>query len=347
MKIAHLLASHAEYGGLEKHVIELASFQARQGHEVCVLVSKEMAPRLPEELGVELVTWKRSRRDPRLIGELVKVLRKVAPDVVHAHAHKVASLVPKLLRKTGLPIVGTAHNIKRRVDGFEACDAVISPSQQVAESLGSVPVTVIWNAVPAFELAWKEEAEALNPPFRGDGKTIFCAVGRFVQAKGFHLLLEALKEVPSACLWLVGEGSDREELQKQSAELGLETRVWMPGSVSQEEAVGLMGLADLFVISSLNEGGPYTMAEALRAGCPVMSTRVGFVPEFLESSQLFESISVTAMVEGLQRFQANPERYREGMAAVIERANQELDLSGMAHKVEQVYARVLSEKRSS
>lgn len=341
MKIAHLLASHAEYGGLEKHVIELASAQIDEGHKVSVLVSEEIKAHLPPEIDTRVVRWTRSRRDPRLVWELVRTIRQLSPDVVHGHAHKVASLAPALRRKLNVPMVGTAHNMKRRVDGFAAYQAVTAPSRQVADTLGGLPVSVIWNAVPPFDPAWMQSAKNLQPPFASGKRTVLCAVGRLVPAKGFDLLLDALATLPDVGLWLVGEGPKRDELVQKIGDHALGERVWLPGAVSQEEAIGLMAMADLFVISSRNEGGPYTMAEALRADCSVISTRVGFVPEFLAGNQLFAEVSAPAIAKGVQEFLADPVRYREEMTPVIARANKELDLSGMAQKVMQVYESVL------
>lgn len=175
---------------------------------------------------------------------------------------------------------------------------------------------------------------------------MFYAAGRFVEAKGYDLLVEAFAKLPRGKLWLVGEGSEGEALRRRVQDLGLGERVWMPGFLKPEEVRGLMGLADCFVVSSRNEGGPYTLAEALRAGCPVVSTRVGYAPEFLGAGQLCESVSVEAIAEKLNLVLANPESYRGKMEPVFELAERELDVRRMVAKVLAVYEGVLARRSS-
>ena len=131
---------------------------------------------------------------------------------------------------------------------------------------------------------------------------VIMAAARFVAAKGFDLLLQAVAKIPDLNLWLIGDGPDRTALEKLVKDLDMENRVWMPGNLARNEVIGLMKKCDLFVISSRHEGGPITLAEALVNRCPVISTQVGFAPELLNAEHLIEEVSVEAMTKKLSQF---------------------------------------------
>jgi glycosyltransferase involved in cell wall biosynthesis len=113
---------------------------------------------------------------------------------------------------------------------------------------------------------------------------------RLVPAKGHSILIDAFarisQEAPDAELSIFGYGSLEAELSAQIARLGLEGRVRLEGRTDDSPAA-LAGL-DVFILSSVNEGLPLVILEAMAAGLPVLSTSVGGVPEILpkESSWL-------------------------------------------------------------
>ena len=340
-KICHILAGNGTLGGLEKHVIDLSATQAARGFEVSVLTTAALAPHFDERVNVVPVRLDRSRLDPRLRSEIRQALRLLDPEVVHAHANKSAATVGKLLSSLPCRSVATVQNIKKNQTMFGDFDQVITASQMVADTL-DVPATVIYNSIdrPNFDL--KREAEALNPPFRDLGKPILYAAGRFVEAKGYDYLLEALAEVPEAHLWLVGDGPDKQMFNEMIARLGLKERVWMPGFLPVSQVLGLMTRADLFVISSRREGGPYTLAEALRYRCGVVSTRVGYAPEFLKDGQLCESASSSGVAAGLKRALDDLDAYKSAMLPIFEHADIDLDIETMVDRVIAVYEKAMA-----
>lgn len=341
MKVLHLFGSYSEEGGLEKNVMDLAAGQAEEGWDVCAGVSGRFLEAFAEEVEVREVNWRLSRRDPRLSRSIKRLVRELQPDVIHCHANKPSEIVGRIGNSLSAVVVATVHNIKKRISVFEKMDAVIAPSQLVADSLGGIPAKVVWNAVAPFDEIWRERAKALRPPGLEGATPIFLAAGRFVRAKGYDLLIDAFSQIEQVQLWLVGDGPDREALAALVRTKGLSRRVWMPGFLTPEEVRGLMGLADCFVISSRNEGGPYTLAEALRARCAVLSTRVGYTPEFLQSEQLCDEVSVGALIRGIKRFCENESAYKEGMRDIFELAEQELDTKKMVRKVNGVYRGLL------
>jgi glycosyltransferase involved in cell wall biosynthesis len=268
--------------------------------------------------------------------------RNAPAPLVHAHANKAGAMV-RALRKflPGVKRVATVQNIKRSSKPFRDYDAVITASAQVRDSLGGIPATVVWNSIAPPPEGTREAAMATNPPFLTGDEPVFCTVGRLVPAKGMDLLLEAMAEVPGFKLWLVGEGLQRAELEAIIDKHGLANRVWMAGH--RNDAVGLMGCAELFIVASRNEGGPYTLAEALHMRVPSISTRVGFASEFLPEEVMMETHSVAELVRGLKLAVADLPRLREWCEPSFELVAREVTLEAMTRKVFEVYARVLGE----
>jgi glycosyltransferase involved in cell wall biosynthesis len=109
-------------------------------------------------------------------------------------------------------------------------------------------------------------------------KKVIGIVGRLAEQKGHKVLLEAMteviKEVPDAILLVIGEGPDREKLERIAKIGGLEDKVCFLGAKSQEDVFRLYGTMDVFAMPSLYEGFGLTAAEAMAASLPVVGTQI-------------------------------------------------------------------------
>jgi glycosyltransferase involved in cell wall biosynthesis len=337
-RVCHVLASVGEKGGLEKNVIELANRQAELGHAVAVVADRTMRGHFSPVVRFHGHPMGAGRSNPLNLRRLRAAILEAEPRVVHAHANKAAAMVRSIRdRLPGIRRVATVQNIKRSARPFRDYDAIITASAQVRDSLGGLEATVIWNSIDPPPPGTAEAARATGPPWLGGDQPVFCTVGRLVEAKGMDLLLRASARVGGFKLWLVGEGIQRPMLERMVGELGLGERVWMAGH--RDDAVGLMGCSDLFVVSSRNEGGPYTLAEALHMRVPSISTRVGFAPEFLPPAALMETHSVGALERGLQHALADPAGLRNRLEESFELVSREVTLEAMTDKVLAVYER--------
>jgi glycosyltransferase involved in cell wall biosynthesis len=112
------------------------------------------------------------------------------------------------------------------------------------------------------------------------GGLVACSAGRLIQGKGFDLLIRAFhgaaRDRPEWSLLILGEGEDRTRLEGIIRELGIQDRVHMPGRVKNPS--DYMASSKLFVLSSLHEGFPNALIEAMAVGLPVISTNCPFGP---------------------------------------------------------------------
>jgi glycosyltransferase involved in cell wall biosynthesis len=109
----------------------------------------------------------------------------------------------------------------------------------------------------------------------------FGAVGRMVPVKAHAILIEAFSKIagrlPEAELRIVGGGPLEDDLREQVRQAGLNDRIRIEG-LNHQIADVLQDL-DVFVMSSTSEGLPLVILEAMAAGLPIVSTRIGGVPE--------------------------------------------------------------------
>src|SRR5205814_1768488 len=161
------------------------------------------------------------------------------------------------------------HVITVSRDLFQICRALrISPER----------LHLIENAIDTEEFRRVCRPEEL--PSRAQvprGRLVIGAVGRLSEEKGFDLLIrvveQLVKEGYDLELWIAGEGSERERLEMQIARTGFGSRFRILGF--QEDARNLFQAFDIFCLSSLREGLPNVVIEAMAMEVPVVATRRG------------------------------------------------------------------------
>jgi glycosyltransferase involved in cell wall biosynthesis len=145
-----------------------------------------------------------------------------------------------------------------------------------------------------------------------EGRFLIGAVGRLAPEKAFDLLIRAVGKLVAAShdieLAIAGEGPERERLQALVDCLGLEDRVSLLGHRS--DMVALYQAMDVYALSSLTEGLPNVLLEAMALETPIVATRVGGVPRLIEDGVdglMVEPRSVDALVVALDRLLRDPE----------------------------------------
>jgi predicted dehydrogenase/glycosyltransferase involved in cell wall biosynthesis len=225
-------------------------------------------------------------------------LRRAGIDLMHVHAGIgwEGNALARAGHAAGIPVVRTEHlpylitdpkqgDIYR--EALAVVDRVIAVSDAAADSFRRVGVaahklSTIRNGIHAPEpTSSREQIRADLGVAQSD--LFVLTVARFTPQKGHSLLLAAMNEVttsvPSARLFLAGDGHERAAMQRVAAELGLIDRVFFLGE--RDDVANLLAAADLFVSPSLFEGLPLAVLEAMALAVPVVATRIGGTTEAL------------------------------------------------------------------
>ena len=291
------LVDNLNAGGLERMAIDLGVAHRAAGHASAIFCLGEAGALAAQarERGLDVEAFD---KPPRLhfptLWKLVRALRRRGGvEVMHAHNpgnHHYATAAAKL---AGVPVViNTRHGVSassgQRYNeryfrwSLPWTDKVVyvsSDSERYYTGAGIVPAgrgVTILNGTPLGPFL----AAPAREPSR-DGRLRLVTLGRLVPVKGHAMLLaafaEVVKWVPDTELRIYGAGELQGELEAQIARLRLGDRAFLPGET--REVARVLSEADVFVFSSTSEGLPMVILEALASGLPIVSTRVGGVPE--------------------------------------------------------------------
>jgi sugar transferase (PEP-CTERM/EpsH1 system associated) len=360
--VAHLIY-RLDIGGLETLLVDAINRMPahRYRHAViCLTDYTEFAQRITRpgvELyalhkppGLELVTHKR----------LFKLLRTMRPDVLHTynlgtieyHATALLARVPVRVhaehgRDASDPHgINRKHNLLRRLL-VPAIDRYVPVSRDLARWLrGTVgipqsKIELIDNGVDTER--FRPATEASNEAWNAPDAFVIGSVGRLQDVKdqatlidAFALLRNMLPEQRERLrLVLVGDGPLRARLAQQIADGGLQDCAWLPGARS--DVAPVMRSFSLFALSSIAEGTPVTILEAMASGLPVVSTAVGGIPDLVQdgvSGALVPPGDAQRLAEALATYVLDAERTRLHGAAGRARIEQQYSVSAMlAHYV--------------
>lgn len=336
MRVALVLASYGE-GGLEKHVVELASGLLRRGLEVCLVAHPMYGSRLPAGVEFLPIDLTAHRRHPLALLRLLRLLRKARPQIIHAHGSKAASMISPLLPfLPNMRSVATLHSRKKNIRMFSRFERVIAVSRIAAANLKHPGIRIIHNGV-APDTGTAAPALDAWPTLAAHPRVL--AVGRLVPVKGFDLLVRAWKNV-DAQLAIAGEGFERANLERLIWETGQQDKIVLLGQ--RNDVPALLRAADLFVISSHYEGGPYTLVEALQHRVPVVSTAVGAAVEILPAPFICATGDPAALAEGVTCALRDLEQARRAHESAFRNALTELTFEHLLDSTISVYEELLN-----
>jgi glycosyltransferase involved in cell wall biosynthesis len=230
---------------------------------------------------------------------LIRLLRREKVDILHTHMYsasrfgRIAGLI------AGVPVmIATDHGHDPWKRWWHVAfdrvmlrytDLRIGVSQDVADAIRAYEnpspekLAIIPNGVdPArFEVPETERARVRAELGIAEGVPLVGAVGRLVEEKAFHVLIEAISKLavtsPGVRLVLVGDGPLRAELERCADDLGVSERVIFAGM--RMDVPSVLAALDVFAMSSKSEGLPVVLLEAMAAGKPIAATKVGGIPE--------------------------------------------------------------------
>ena len=293
IRVAYVIPG-LHYGGMERLLHDLTKALPPRGFEVHVVVVVgfgRFADGLREVADLHQVP-PMSKLSLIYPGQLIKVLRRVAPDVVHSHTG-VWFKASRAARLAGVPVViHTEHGRRvpervtdRLIDNLasRSTDLIIAVSEALAEVLRRRVVhdqrrlRVITNGVDVDRLRPPLDAASLRRVLDiPAGTPVIGSIGRLEPVKNYRLALRAFARIeeldcgPPPLLVLVGDGRERGMLEELATALGIAGRVRFLGW--RDEVERLYGAFDLFTLTSRSEGTSISLLEAMSMGlCPVVT----------------------------------------------------------------------------
>jgi glycosyltransferase involved in cell wall biosynthesis len=327
-----------DVGGPATHAPEVADFLHARGHDVEVLTTAAGPP----DVRPYPVHWVPRRLPPlRRYARGAALAARAArrADVVYSTGMigrtRVGALLgraPRVVKLTGdpayeralryglttLPLDAFQRSRGLRIAALRAVrDAALSgaslylcPSEslrRIASGWRLAPerVRVLPNPVSSPDTGDRDELRRKH----GFAGPTLVAAGRLVRQKALGVALEALRGCEGVELVLAGDGPERERLEAQARELGLETRTRFLGAQPRETVFELLAAADAVLLSSDWENFPHAVVEGLAAGTPVIATDVGGVGEIVTdgvNGLLVPSQDPAALADAIHRFLGDP-----------------------------------------
>ena len=371
MDIVQLLAP-GPFGGLERVVTLLSIGLARRGHRVlaALLVEAEQKeqPGLAtalEHAGIRVELICAPHRAYRQERELVRrFLKAERPDVVHTHGYHADVLLRSVAQRLGLPVVATVHGfttggIKNRIfewlerRSLRRMDLTVAVSDPLARRLieSGVPADrtrVVRNAyAPPGEFLSRDQARGRLG--LGSRDQVIGWVGRVSPEKGPDVMLEGLlcMATPGAKLCVIGRGRLQAAMEQRVEQLGLTGRVLWRGAIP--DAWQLFRAFDVYCMSSRTEGTPMALFEAMAAGVPVVTTRVGGIPDVVSDREawLVPSGEPAALAAALDQALGDPAERARRIEAAASRLARDFALEPWLERYEAIYRSVTTPRKGS
>jgi glycosyltransferase involved in cell wall biosynthesis len=300
-------------GGAERVFVNIVNnIQGDIQPFVVVLGNKEgFAHELKDSLEVYYLN-KKNRWDVFwLVIRLASIMREKKPDVILSFGYYANHLVvwtghifgikipicireqtetTSSLNRANLPVI--RKNLLKMT--YKKADKVIAVSYKLKNSLINRyglkrdNIKVIYNPVDLNKMTTFASEDVAHPWFHEQDIRLIVAVGRLVEAKGFSYLVDAfsfvLKTIENVRLIIIGEGDGRLILEKMIFQLGLKDKVALLGY--QRNPYKFMARSDIFVLSSIYEGFPNVLLEAMACGVPVISTSCPSGPDEIINDQV-------------------------------------------------------------
>lgn len=334
IRVMHFVCGEYERGGMQKHVLDLASSQRAAGDEVAIAAHDTFRAHTPAGVEFFPIDTMRNRRDRALREDLRGLLAAWKPGVLHAHAGKASEIAASLMP---LPCAGvsTVHGLKNNLRAPARFERVIAVSEFAARRLPPEKTRVVLNGC-AMRTGGIATRETLRDFFGGAGdEPIAIAVGRLAPVKGFDTAIRAWREIQHGRLLIVGDGPERGRLERMVDKHRLRGRIVLAGE--RPDGAELIGQSDLLVAPSQREGFPYVVVEALLQRVPIVTTHTSGAAPVLPESSLVPPGRPRLLAEAIKRSLNEPGATRAAFAPVFERAASELTLEGMTRATRGVY----------
>lgn len=344
MKIGIIHDYQPDLGGTTEVVIRMARALKRRGHSSNLITHPESWIRERDKENIELVSAPKFKitfmqyipHNSIKVAKIVSLYRRHHIELCHAHYALPYGLVAYLAKQTcGIPYIITLHGTDiHRLASMPSLKPVMKLCLDNADSVTSVceylksratrkldleiPITVIPNFVDTRRFHERPAPGDLRKEFDIPiGHPVVTHVSNYASIKNTLIIPEiaplVLERHPRTIFLMVGQelgetGYDLEKLREKVSQLGLDSHFRFVGR--RRDVPWILNLSEISLLTSFNEGSPLAVLESLATGVPVVSSRVGGVPELVRHG-------VNGfLVEG-QRI----EKYAQYISTIIEQPN--------------------------
>ena len=277
------------------------------------------------------------------------LIRNKKVNLLHCQGFLSSFLGFFLSKLTRIPYITTVQRLERKGNPLKtlvyrraACAIAVSLAvKKYFEEIGAKNIEVIPNGVDLrrFENLNREGSRhklGLKDEF------VIMTVARLEKVKGIKYLIGAMARsdlLGRSHLLIIGDGSERENLESLAEELGLKERVKFLGQISNEKIPEYLAAADCFVLPSLKEGFGIVILEAQAAGIPVIGTRVGGILDIIEDQKtgiLVKPKNPKVIAQAISKIYSQPE-FAKDLAQNAKANLEKYDWDKIAERVYKVY----------
>lgn len=291
-----LFVPSLNHGGVQRVLLTLANGFAEQGWRTDLVLANAAGPYLADVGDRVRVVDLRSPRVAASLPRLVGYLRSQRPGAIISGMPyvNIVAIWARLIARVPTKVIATEHFdysatlrptlADKAIRGlsvlsYRFADHHVGVSQGVSESAARTfclrpgSVRTIHNPIDTDRIASRAAEPVTSPWMRGANGPLVIAAGRLVKQKDFATLLRAishLRQTQHVRLAILGDGPLRAELEMLARDLGISDHVLFAGF--QDNPYSWMRNGDVFVLSSVAEGLPTVLIEAMACGTPVVST---------------------------------------------------------------------------
>ena len=233
---------------------------------------------------------------------------------------------------------------------FQACEAMVPSQQQLADTrrshrLDQHRLHVVPNGIDTDVFRPVDRDEARRELGLPQGP-LLVSVGRLSREKGVHHAIDAVGRLRAVgcdvSLVVVGDGAEREALERQARDAHVEDKVIFVGAQPPEAVARYLGAADIFVFpTERDEAAPLVLPQAMACGLPVVASRIGGIEEVLDRPGppgiLLTPGDCSRLTETLRRLIADTEERARLGACALELAQAEYSIAVMVKRTVAVY----------
>lgn len=376
-KILYVITKSDPWGGAQKYVYDLVTRLPKETYDVAVVLGGNgpLKQKL-EEAKIRTIAIDTLQRDIhigkeiRAFSSLYTIFKTEKPDVIHLNSSKVGGLGALAGRLTHVQhILFTSHGLPFEEDRsaltrlvirfftwitFLLSHHVILISKATFKRASHMPfvrhkLSLIYNAVD--DIAFKEKKMArtilahtagiLESKYTEDTLWIG-TIAELHKNKGLSYLIDALKivveEHTAVLLLVIGEGELHNILEKHIAEHNLAEHVFLVGYVAN--AASLLKAFDVFTLSSVKEGHPYTLLEAGMAGIPVVGSCISGIEDMIddmETGMLVRPRQPKEIADALSYLYTHPEQRQKFGTAFSEKVHMLFQMDHMYTQTTALY----------